>query len=416
MSKEITAELFKRPGADKQAQQAKVEQLVKDAKDTPANPAFVYGATGQPTSEGAINPRFRYQSAPDTPGRWRSQGLSFAAECSLVADLDHDGVTEIILVGDHKVRAYHVEQGRLLKKGSIDISNRDQPLRLSAMDIDNDGLDELILSCIDEEKPSSSVISYNKGAFSFKYRNIRMYLNVVALPPFFSKTLVGQDAGMAKAFKAGNIKEVDVSGGSFNLTRKVRLPEYSNLFNFCYLPGEDGTIRILVIGPYGRLRLYSEDLTILYQSEETFNGSSLPINIVKGVPGLGKPVEDARQYETYYVPMPIVVSILGNSKRAQVLLSKDISIAAQFFDSYRSFSESEVHSLYWDGIGLNLLWKTRRIKGTTVSYGIADIDNDGGLDLWISLNTYPGALGLEHRKTLVLGYPLDLGSDQATSE
>jgi hypothetical protein len=114
--------------------------------------------------------------------------------------------------------------------------------------------------------------------------------------------------------------------------------------------------------------------------------------------------------------MPIVVSILGNSKRAQVLLSKDISIAAQFFDSYRSFSESEVHSLYWDGIGLNLLWKTRRIKGTTVSYGIADIDNDGGLDLWISLNTYPGALGLEHRKTLVLGYPLDLGSDQATSE
>jgi hypothetical protein len=181
------------------------------------------------------------------------------------------------------------------------------------------------------------------------------------------------------------------------------------------LPAEDGTVRILVIGPYGRLRLYSEDLTIIYQTEETFNGSALAINVIKKVPGLGNPTEDARQYDTYYVPMPITVSILGNSKRPQVLVSKDISIATQFFDSYRSFSESEIHSMYWDGIGLNLLWKTRRIKGTTVNYGIADIDNDGGLDLWISLNTYPGALGLEYRKTLILGYPLDLPSDTAAS-
>ncbi|MDK2956631.1 MAG: hypothetical protein PWQ57_2127 [Desulfovibrionales bacterium] len=417
IAKEITAELFKRPGTGAADKKAQVEEKIKNEQDTPANPAFVYGETGQPTGEGAINPRFRYQSSPDTPGRWRSQGLPYAADCSLAADLDHDGLTEIFIVGDHKIRAYHVEQGRLLEKGSMDISNRDQPLRLSAMDIDNDGVEELILSCINEEQaqPNSSVLSYQQGVFTAKYDNIHFYLNVVAMPPFFSKTLIGQDFGAAKPFKAKSIQEVDITGGGFRLARKVRLPENSNAFNFCYLPAEDGTVRILVIGPYGRLRLYSEDLTIIYQTEETFNGSSLAINVIKKVPGLGNPAEDARQYDTYYVPMPITVSILGNSKRSQVLVSKDISIATQFFDSYRSFSESEIHSMYWDGIGLNLLWKTRRIKGTTVNYGIADIDNDGGLDLWISLNTYPGALGLEYRKTLILGYPLDLPSDTAAS-
>jgi hypothetical protein len=64
--------------------------------------------------------------------------------------------------------------------------------------------------------------------------------------------------------------------------------------------------------------------------------------------------------------------------------------------------------LYWDGIGLNLAWKTRRIKGSVVGFSLADFTNTGGTDLVVCVNTHPGVLGVSARKTVVLAYPLDL--------
>ena len=56
---------------------------------------------------------------------------------------------------------------------------------------------------------------------------------------------------------------------------------------------------------------------------------------------------------------------------------------------------------------MNLLWKTRRIKGTITGYTLADIDNDGQKELVVCLNTWPGAAGVAPRRTIILAYKLD---------
>jgi hypothetical protein len=80
---------------------------------------------------------------------------------------------------------------------------------------------------------------------------------------------------------------------------------------------------------------------------------------------------------------------------------------AQFFENYRSFSQGEIHALFWDGVGLNLKWKTRRIKGTISGYVLGDVNNDGKQELVVSLNTWPGAVGVVNRKTVIMSYSLD---------
>ena len=64
-------------------------------------------------------------------------------------------------------------------------------------------------------------------------------------------------------------------------------------------------------------------------------------------------------------------------------------------------------------LGLNLQWKTRRIKGSVADFAVADANNDGILDLVACINTHPGALGVEKRKTIVVVYPLDLTKTEA---
>ena len=92
----------------------------------------------------------------------------------------------------------------------------------------------------------------------------------------------------------------------------------------------------------------------------------------------------------------------------EVIMNKDISVAAQVFQRFRRFSQGEVHSLFWDGVGMNLAWKTRRIKGTVVDLALEDLQNTGKKQLVVCLNTYSGAVGIGAEKTVIVTYDLDV--------
>jgi len=55
---------------------------------------------------------------------------------------------------------------------------------------------------------------------------------------------------------------------------------------------------------------------------------------------------------------------------------------------------------------MNLVWKTRRIKGTVVDYALTDMDNDGSKELVVCVNSHPGASGIRQKRTFITAYPL----------
>ena len=126
----------------------------------------------------------------------------------------------------------------------------------------------------------------------------------------------------------------------------------------------------------------------------------------KGMPGLGVD----RNYQMpskYFAPMRLIVADIGHTGEYTLLVNKPISTAAQIFDRYRYFPQGEVHALFWDGVGLGLKWKTRRIRGSVAAVDLADFNNDGILDLVVGLNTSPD-LGVGSRQCIVTAYPLDV--------
>ncbi len=125
-------------------------------------------------------------------------------------------------------------------------------------------------------------------------------------------------------------------------------------------------------------------------------------------PGMGTPTK-AMESSMYYVPIRKIAVDLTNSGTYDLLVTRPISVAAQFFQRYRYFPQGEIHALFWDNIGLNLRWKTRRIKGAVTDFALADVTNNGQPDLAVCVNTYPGALGVEARRTVIMIYPLDTG-------
>jgi hypothetical protein len=191
--------------------------------------------------------------------------------------------------------------------------------------------------------------------------------------------------------------------GEFKQGRHISVPEWGNVFNIAYLPQKDGYK--IIVAHSDHLRVYSDTENIQFTTDEVYAASSMRLKKSTAMPGLGESKDAMDQF--YFVPTRLVPTNLDRDDRFELLVSRPLSVASQFFENYRTFPQGEIHCLFWDGVGLNIFWKTRQIKGTISDYGIYDLDEDGRDELVVCVNTYPGATGLKHRKTMLLAYDLD---------
>lgn len=391
----LNNEIFQRPAKSGASQT--INQL---------NPDFVVNQTNA-SQKVYLNPNFRYAGPSDTPGVWRSQSLPMVSAGIAIADVDADGQNEVVVLGRASVEVFKYKDRQLLPVTKFETAPNLKLLNVSCLDINGDGKAEIIVSVSYFKEPRSFILGMDSGRLHELYRDIKLYLNVAAVPPEFSRQLVGSKGEQKDLFVRG-VYSVIFSGGVPALSSRLPLPNKANPFNFAYLPEKSG-YKVLLNDDKDHIVVFTAKGERVAATEEQFCGSAIGLEHDDLMAPMTKPSADYL-WNYYYIPLPMIVANLNKDNRYEVLVSKNISTAAQFFETFRTFSQGEIHSLYWDGVGMNLLWKTRRIKGTITGYALADIDNDGHKELVVCLNTWPGAAGLSARRTIIMAYKIDTDS------
>jgi len=403
VAKDINAQVFNRTEA---ARDPKTGQPVQSVNQM--NPAFVVNQNAE-NQQVYLNPNFRYAGNTDTPGSWRSQTLPFAANGMAIGDLDGDGQNEVVLFSDSVVYVYRFQDRQLAQVAKWEGSTRVKLVRASVVQTGADKGHKLVVSGFFNKLPQSTILRLDGNKLVPEAERLPWYLCGVKLPPRYQKQLVGSKGDPREVF-VGGVYEMNYSNGTLTPGTKLNLPHKANPFNFAYLPEEAG-YKLVVLDDNDRLEVVSGRNDVIAKTEEQYAGSSMGIEHDSLLPPTATP-NDNYLWSYYYVPLPLVPAILGTDKKSELLVSKNISVASQFFENFRFFSQGEIHSLGWDGVGLNLKWKTRRIKGTITGYDVADIDPSKIQNLVVCLNTYPGPSGFKNRRTVVVAYPLDLESIQ----
>lgn len=397
MASKINTEVFNRP-----TQQAVAAEQAQGVN--PLNPDLIYNESG--TGDYYLNPEFRYQGPTETPGRWRGRTLPFISLGMIVTDADGDGKNETFIIEETRLHAFRVENDRLVDLQTFEPGSRYSMLNINHLDINRDGYEEIVVSALHTDKVSSFIVNFKDGRFEEVDKAIPYFLNVVRVPPEYSPVLIGQRQGRMDFFR-GEVHEMIKMSGKWVPGRELPLPDFTNVFNFTYLPQGDD-YKIIMADTFDKLRVFTPDGEMQASTDDIFAASSVGMERYEHSAAGGMTAERDRLTLTYYIPSRMIPTNLDGDENFELLVSHNISVAAQFFERYRHFPQGEIHNLFWDGVGLNLFWKTRRIKGSIVDYGIADINNDGQVDLYVCLNTHPGATGLSERRTRVISYSLDI--------
>lgn len=373
------------------------------------NQDIVVNETGQ--QQVYLNPQFRYQGAGASDGsRLRSQRIKDNMVDMAVADFNGDGKNEIAVLSDHKITMFLWEEGGRLKQlGETTVSASNNNFSMRAMDLNKDGAADMVVATFEEEsnRPYSYFFSFRGNKFSQPTPRTPYFASVMRTPPTFAPMLVGQGYDSVRLFAPG-VHQLVNSGGKYSLGARIGLPSGANVFNCAWIPaakGQDGDLLVMLTDDE-KIKVYAGGKTLIHTTMERFSGSATGMDHYKSMPGLG--VDKVSQLPgKYYAPMRIIAADIGHTGENVVLLNKPISTASQFFDRYRFFPQGEIHALFWDGVGMALKWKTRRIRGSVAEIDLADVTNDGILDLVVGLNTSP-ELGIGSRQSMIVAYPLDV--------
>ena len=417
----VNAELFGRPMATSAVSAA--ASGMAQTSSAPFNPNMVQNQTSG-SAPVYLNPQIRYQGAEGS--RLRTQTLPFTSYGMEVGDFDGDGKNEVALLGKNTVYIYRWTD-RLIPLGEYKLPRTQLALAIRSIDLNRDRVQELVVSCVgidtnvtqssnsmaslytDPDDAYSYILSFKGGKFTPVASRLRFYLSVAQLPPDYRPVLVGQKGDTNRGFAHSGVCEVLKVGDTFELGRKLDLPKSMNLFSFTWLPGSGQRESDMLVGlnKDEKLVVFSPNKEDeLYVSGETFSGSPALMEAPSSLPGFGK---DYNVSPTLiFIPMRMLAVDLDKNHQWELLVNKPISLAAQYFSNFRDYPEGEIHALSWDGVGLSLLWKTRRIKGTVVDFGINDANNDKTKDLVVCVNTYTGALGIGKSRTTIVAYPLDM--------
>lgn len=406
----IQGDVFNRPGYGTVKEAQKTEQAAPTAG--PAASPFIMGGNDN-YQAATLNPQFKYEGGTESVGRWRSQTLRYSSYSMVVADGDADGQNEVFILQSRAISAYRFKGGKLDLLDTFELPKNLISIRLEIADLNRDGLPEIIVGAYQYESQytdtapkgdaRSSVLSFEGGKFKYIVKKYPKFLGVLRLPPSYLPILCAQKKGHGHVFDKA-VHEAFIKGDTIQLGQKLAVPAFGNVYNMIYMPKKLG-YQIIVLSNKHKLVTYSQAFERLNESDATYNSSGIAIPMQNTMVGLGHSNKDTI-INMYNIPFRMVTAPL-TSKRYELLVNKDISAVAQLVSNYHYYTQGEIHSLVWDEVGLNLAWKTRRIKGQVCDVALADLNNDGTKQLCVLVNTFTG-VGYGNRKTVVLAYDLNL--------
>lgn len=340
----------------------------------------------------------------------KTRNLKIEIKGLSLGDVDGDGTTETVFVSPQKLHIYRFDQGGFVKVEEIPGQAQERYIGVDVADIKKDGSAEIFVTSVNDRNRDvkSFVVEWDGREFKKIAENQPWYYRVIH-HPMFGEILVGQQKTNSTMIEVKKMLiqtafklEWDDVKSAYVKKDRFQLPEGSNIFGLAIGDVKnDRTDVIIGFDEDDHLRIFNHGGKVDWKSDEEYGGSENYLEYEESSVSVKDPMKDR-----LFLPHRIFITDLNENGKNEVIVVKNHTVSGKLFQRYRRFSGAEVQSLTWNGLGMAPLWHTRRVSGYFSDYQLGDIDDDGDLEIVISVVSRREST-FEDGKSSVIVYELD---------
>ncbi|MGB2930328.1 MAG: FG-GAP-like repeat-containing protein, partial [Desulfobacterales bacterium] len=334
----------------------------------------------------------RSQSA----GFWSSRSIRHRINGISIGDIDGDGKQETVITTEHSVEAYRFDNNHFLKIKILAERNLDNLIGVDVADINANGTPEIFVTSLNPHRNmvNSFVLEFDGQTYTEIVTNSRWYYRVVD-HPLRGQILLGQKQEGDTPF-SGQIYEMVWENNEYEPTNKIMHGRRTHVLGVAYgnAMNEDADVAV-AFDNLDYLRIFSMAGQERWKDGE-HSGGGAEYYIV--------PHSTSEYEEKEYYPARIKIRDITGDGKNEVITVKNHRFSELL--SYRKFTHGEIQIRSWNGVGLGVLWKTRKLKGYFSDFAIGDFDNDGNEEVVAPLVIITGYVLGTKPKSKVIAYEL----------
>lgn len=339
-------------------------------------------------------------------GAWAGPEMDFNFTGIAAGDLTGDGMIETVLVDAGAVYVYNLTNNRFKLLETIDAPANTTCIAVDVGDINRDGKAEIFVTARNNR-------SDMLRSFVLENRDGR-YQRVVEQSPWFYRVMQDPDKGpvligqhhvqTADPFNAEVVHMkfengsyvpgesfvnggLDLGGRDLNLLGMAR----------GRILGQNTDAAVVFLDSRDKLQVLLPNGDGKWKSRRHYGGSTLFME--------GSRKGKGQDPERYYLSGRVLVHTFSDAP-AQVFTFRNKGLSPINLKRMRVYTEGEVLGLAWDGHGLQDEWKTRGYDGHFRDLCLADLNNDGNLELAALLIRSEGATFFSKPLSQVLVFPI----------
>jgi hypothetical protein len=299
-------------------------------------------------------------------------------------DLDGDGTKELVVLERSSLWHAQIKGNELIKEAIYKLPADTEGLRVFAMDVDGEPGDEVVISAIAYEHPSSLIIKFSGGTFKELAKDISWHLRV--LEKERKKLLIGQRSSLDEFF-TGKIYELNWTDGKLKHVDPLPLPRRTKIFefNFSSRPGENDAL--VSLKGYDRIKAYEQRGSKLkwkrFWISDTRFGGTLNIAEITTRP----PTQDLPRYEIPINKEPVTFASPGSS--VLMAVKQDLPLKNIIMKRPLIRGGRFVKFMYDQGLGFREITETERLPGFVSDFIVDHDDESGKAKLYVTLQTDP---------------------------
>jgi len=358
---------------------------------------------------------------------FKTRRVPLSLEGIAIGDVDGDGGLEVVMADRGKVIVYKLNEGRLTEFAQIKPLARYKIHAVNAADLNGNGKAEIYVSAADPTIPGSMAAEWDGKEMKILFEDARYYLRPLKVPGL-GVVLAGQKAGSEGVAVNGPVYTLIQDGSRLVAEERLPVPSGVNLFDFSFadLDG-DGEWEVVVLDEWNKLLVMKQGGKVLWKSEDRyaatkrFVGGKSPMQMTQqtgAMRGATKVGEGATSilFEERYIPARILVTDVDGDGIDDIIVNSNTSTWTSLVRSVQVFQSGTMLGMKWNGVGLQELWRTRKVDGYVVDYDARSHHlplKDGVEQLYVGVVSQ-GSFGdmLSADESMLLVYPLQFKAEE----